>query len=268
MRIGMLAPLLLITVGPITPSNTDDVRASSRPPSSDSGTTTLVGHWIRRGESGWFRLDFRDASLVEADLNADGHPDVVSRFGVTGDTVRFEDRDGNMCAGVGAYLVDQRDAYVAFDLIRDACAGRVKFTLGYWVPPDYEARLGQLTSRIEAAGEPADRLVRGRMYLALGDPAHARADLDAYLAVDSTDVRVWLNRAGTRFPDDLEGVVRDCDRAIALEPDRKTAYFLRGLARYGLGRQEAGCSDFARAIDLGFSVLRQAESERCAAFWM
>ncbi|MFO7977635.1 MAG: hypothetical protein R6U64_03170, partial [Bacteroidales bacterium] len=62
-------------------------------------------------------------------------------------------------------------------------------------------------------------------------------------------------------------VVADSNRAILLDPDNKNAYFLRGLARYELGEQEQGCEDFSRAIDLGFSVLRVAEQERCVEYW-
>jgi tetratricopeptide (TPR) repeat protein len=59
----------------------------------------------------------------------------------------------------------------------------------------------------------------------------------------------------------------DCNKAISLEPDNKNAYFLRGLARYELGEQEEGCEDFNKAIELGFSVLRIAEQEKCIDYW-
>ncbi len=65
----------------------------------------------------------------------------------------------------------------------------------------------------------------------------------------------------------MKGAVDDCNKAIALEPDNKNAYFLRGLAKYELGEKEQACEDFSRAIELGFSILRIAEEQRCAEFW-
>jgi len=63
------------------------------------------------------------------------------------------------------------------------------------------------------------------------------------------------------------GVVADCNKAISLEPNNKNAYFIRGLARYELGEKEQGCEDFNKAIELGFSILRIAEQERCIDYW-
>ena len=40
-----------------------------------------------------------------------------------------------------------------------------------------------------------------------------------------------------------------------------------GLARYELGEKEQACEDFRKAIELGFSVLRVAEQQRCPEFW-
>ena len=110
-------------------------------------------------------------------------------------------------------------------------------------------------------------LNRARIYLATGITQQAKDDFDSYLLTDTLDARVYLNRAGTIFPNDLNGVVSDCNKAISLEPNNKNAYFLRGLARYELGEKEQGCEDFSRAIELGFSVLRIAEQERCIEFW-
>ena len=55
----------------------------------------------------------------------------------------------------------------------------------------------------------------------------AKDDFDRYLLNDTLDARVYLNRAGTRFPDDLKGVVLGCNKAISLDPNNNNAYFLR-----------------------------------------
>jgi tetratricopeptide (TPR) repeat protein len=98
-------------------------------------------------------------------------------------------------------------------------------------------------------------------------PHKARPDFDAYLAKDSSDARALINRAATRFPNDLAGVVADCNQALRIDPDNKNGYFLRGLARYDLGEKQEACEDFERAIALGFSILRMAEQERCGGYW-
>jgi tetratricopeptide (TPR) repeat protein len=69
------------------------------------------------------------------------------------------------------------------------------------------------------------------------------------------------------MPTDFQGVVEDCNNSIELDPENKNAYFLRGLARYELGEQEQGCADFEKAIQLGFSVLRLAEQQKCQKYW-
>jgi len=65
----------------------------------------------------------------------------------------------------------------------------------------------------------------------------------------------------------MKGAVDDCNKAIALDPENKNAFFLRGLAEYELGEKEKACEDFSRAIELGFSILRIAEEQRCGEIW-
>ncbi len=139
--------------------------------------------------------------------------------------------------------------------------------MGFWTKPDFKTFLEKLENKISNTQNPDLYLNRARIYIAIGNPKQAKLDFDVYLNYDTTDARVYINRAGTRFPDDLKGVVLDCNKAIALEPNSKNAYFLRGLARYDLGEKEQGCEDLSKVIDLGFSVLRIAEQEKCSEFW-
>jgi hypothetical protein len=228
---------------------------------------TLSGKWIKTGPAGPVSLDFGKEGMVTGDFGADGTIDVTDSFVINRDTVTLTDKEGQMCTGPGRYKIYQTANYLAFDLIDDDCGGRIKMLLGYWTRPDYPDLLASLDSRISSSPNPDLILNRARIYMAVGQPQKAKADLDTYLSLDSTNAGVFLNRAGARFPDDLEGALKDCDKAISLDPGNKNAWFLRGLAQYGLGQKEEGCADFKKAIELGFSVLRIAEQEKCADFW-
>jgi len=228
---------------------------------------TLSGKWVRIGQNGPIGFEFKENGSVEVDFGNDQTVDVIASYEFSGDTITFIDNEGQMCEGYGQYNVYQTETYVSFDLIDDDCGGRIKITMGFWTRPDFNEFLKTLEDEISKSPEAELYLNRARIYLATGMPKLAKDDFDKYLLSDTSDARVYLNRAGTRFPDDLNGVVFDCDKAISLDPTNKNAYFLRGLARYDLGEKELGCEDFNKAIELGFSVLRIAEQEKCGDFW-
>jgi tetratricopeptide (TPR) repeat protein len=227
----------------------------------------LIGKWVRIGQNGPISFDFIETGLIEGDFGNDGTIDVVAKYELSGDTVKFIDKEGQMCQGIGQYKVYQTNYYVSFDLIDDDCSGRIKTTMGFWTKSDFDNILKELEKEISDSPKPDFYLNRARIYMAIGKPKQAKTDFDAYILNDTTNARAYINRAGTRFPDDLAGVVIDCNEAIALAPNNKNAYFLRGLARYELGEKELGCEDFSKAIELGFSVLKIAEQEKCIEFW-
>jgi tetratricopeptide (TPR) repeat protein len=228
---------------------------------------TLIGMWVRIGQTGPIGFKFKDNGLVEGDFGNDQTIDVIARYELSGDTIKFIDKEGQMCEGYGKYKVYQTDYYVSFDLIDDDCSGRIKTTMGFWTRPDFNDLLKFLDEEISKSPEPELYLNRARIFLATGMTKPAKDDFDKYLLTDTLNARVYVNRAGTRFSNDLNGVVFDCNKAISLDPNNKNAYFLRGLARYESGEKEQGCEDFNKAIELGFSVLRIAEQEKCIDFW-
>lgn len=254
--------LILLSAGIVFAGNADKKQTNQPAPEN-----TLTGKWVRIGPAGPIGFEFKDNGMVEGDFGNDQTVDVVARYELSGDTIRFIDEEGQMCQGHGLYKVYQTDYYVSFDLIDDQCSGRIQTTMGFWTTPDFHDVLNTLDEEIAQSPDPELYLNRARIYLATGNPKRAKDDFDQYLLTDTSDARVYVNRAGTRFPDDLNGVILDCNQAISLDPDNKNAYFLRGLARYESGEKEQGCQDFSKAIDLGFSVLRIAEQERCADFW-
>ncbi|TXG35242.1 tetratricopeptide repeat protein [Seonamhaeicola maritimus] len=228
----------------------------------------IVGKWIKVGHAGNTSFNFKKNGLVEGDFGNDKSIDVVAEYEIKNDTIKFVDKKGQACEGYGLYKIDQTDNYVSFDLIEDNCAGRIKTTLGFWVRPNFEDTLSKLNTQIENSSQLELLLNRGRVFLAIGKSVQAKQDFDSFISQDSTNARVYINRAGTRFPHDMKGAVLDCNKSIELNPKNKNAYFLRGLAKYELGEKEQACEDFEKAIELGFSILRIAEQKRCENFWV
>ena len=52
---------------------------------------------------------------------------------------------------------------------------------------------------------------------------------------------------------DYEEVIKDCNWAIFLRPERSEMYFLRGRAKYNLGQKGRACLDLKRALERGMS---------------
>jgi tetratricopeptide (TPR) repeat protein len=259
--------ILIVCLSGLLPVVQGQETATTQAASGKEPPAFLLGEWVRMGHSGPVGLRFSDDGQARVDLGMDGVFEVVSGYHTDGTTIRFNDLEGLECPGMGVYHMHQGEFYLALDLVRDDCAGRIQTTMGYWIRPGFREYLPLLNERIARDSCPEDILGRGRIFLALGESERARADLDIYLSMDGTNARALLNRAATRFPGDLEGAVGDCSRVIELEPENKNAWFLRGLALYELGRQEEGCRDFSRAIDLGFSILKEAEYEKCRTYW-
>lgn len=227
----------------------------------------LTGKWVRMSQTGPISLNFKQQGVAEVDFNDNQSVDVVSNYKINANTIEFSDQEGAMCQGSGSYKIEETDYYLSLDLIDDMCNGRTKMTMGFWTKPNFAGLLDDLTQNISTSSNTDLYLSRARIYLALGKSAEAKADLDFYLKVNPKDARALINRAGTKFPADMNGVIDDCNQAISLDPDNKNAYFLRGLARYELGQHENACNDFSRAVDLGFSILRVAEEYRCSEYW-
>jgi tetratricopeptide (TPR) repeat protein len=258
MTMPNLFTFLLIAVFPLVPPGRQ---------AGNSDDPDIKGEWVRIGPAGPIALHFKTNGLVEGDFGNDQTIEIISAYSIQGDQITFTDREGVTCPDAGIYKIYLTDYYMAFDLIEDPCAGRLRSTMGFWVRPDFNDLLIKISGEIEASADPEDYLNRARMLMAIGEADRARQDFDRYIKHDSTDARVYVNRAGARMPGDLQGVVDDCNRAISLEPVNKNAYFLRGLALYGLGKKEQACEDFYRAIELGFTVLKEAEYDKCSTYW-
>lgn len=260
-----LSSIVLFTFGCIekrTNKNTTDTIEIKMP--SD---TTVLGVWLHMSPIGPMKIYFKENGVVEIDLGDDNSVDVVSSYSIKSDTIEFVDDDGKSCPLPGVYKMYHRGYTVSFDVLDDVCNGRIKTTSGFWVRPNHKEQISELSSLIEKTGDIEFVLHRGRMYLALGRSELAKNDFDSYLEKDSTNAKVYIHRAATRFPHGYKGIVYDCSKAIALNPTDKNAFFLRGLGYYGLGEKQKGCDDFQKSIDLGFEILKEAEYDKCKDYW-
>lgn len=235
--------------------------------SQNNENELIHGKWVRLTQTGPVGMGFHGDGTIEVDFGIDGTVDVVSKYEMRNDTIFFSDKKGEMCREPGIYKLEITDYYAAFDLVDDMCNGRIKMTMGFWTKPNFEELLSELSQKFTNAEQPELILKRARIYLALGKSQEAKTDLDVYLEQNPNDSRALINRAGTRFPNDMVEVLSDCCKAIELEPENRNAWFLRGLANWELGFKEEACNDFSRAIDLGFSILRIAEEQRCGEYW-
>ncbi len=260
-RIPIFLILMIVTIWSCIVDKKQETQTVTQPENN------ITGKWVRSGQTGPIGFNFKENGLIEADFGNDQSIDVVTQYELFGDTIKFIDKEGKMCQGAGLYKMYQTEYYVSFDLIEDDCSGRIKTTMGFWTKPNFKELIKKLDDEITKSTNPELHLNRARIFMATGMFDKAREDFDTYLLTDTLNAGVYINRAGTRFPNDLIGVVSDCNKAISIEPDNKNAYFLRGLARYELGKEEQGCEDFNKAIELGFSVLRIAEQEKCIDYW-
>ena len=92
----------------------------------------FIGKWVRVGHTGPISFEFKDNGLVECDFGNNQTVDVITRYELKQDSVRFIDIEGQMCQSYGYYRIFQTDYYIAFDLIEDDCGGRIQTIMGFW----------------------------------------------------------------------------------------------------------------------------------------
>lgn len=227
----------------------------------------IMGEWLRMTYNGPVRINFKADGVVEYDFGNTKKIDVTSTYQLKQDTIIFMDKEGDTCPEKGVYTIDVNKHYLAFSPVDDNCGGRLKKVSAFWVKPDHKKSLNELNSRISKTNSTKARLNRARIYMAMNQPKKAKPDFDYYINHEDANARVYVNRASTRFPDDMKGVIEDCNTAINIDPKNKNAYFLKGLALFDMGEKEKACESFKNAIESGFSILKVAEKARCAEYW-
>jgi tetratricopeptide (TPR) repeat protein len=73
------------------------------------------------------------------------------------------------------------------------------------------------------------------------------------LSKNTPDQVHYFNRAGAKYElEDYIGSIQDCNIAIEIDPKFIGSYVERGRAKLMLGQNESACSDFRKAVSLGF----------------
>lgn len=96
--------------------------------------------------------------------------------------------------------------------------------------------------------------MRARLYMRLGRPAAAIADLDRYLEINPKKLgipSIYELRGTEKFKlGRFEEAIADFDREIERDPPREPWHWKRGLAYYYAGQYEKGQKQFERYHDL------------------
>lgn len=137
------------------------------------------------------------------------------------------------------------------------CLGLAYSALGRWEPA--ATAFDQAAAEAEVKRDPhhADLLVQGgNSWLAAGDPAKARKDFDAALALGSLaaelrgEVLLDRARAGV-MASDLPGARIDIDKALALVPADPFGWYLSAALARREGKLARAKTDIAKAVELG-----------------
>ena len=259
--------ILFFIAGALFSFNSIAVENSDAQILNNQGANEIVGEWLRMTYNGPVRINFKPDGVVEYDFGNNKKIDVTSTYQLKKDTIIFMDKEGDICPEKGVYKMDVNKYYLAFSSIDDGCGGRIKKVSAFWVKPDHKKFLKELNSKISKTNSTEARLNRARMYMAMNQPKNAKPDFDYYINNEDANARVYVNRASARFPEDMKGVVEDCNNAIKIDPMDKNAYFLKGLALYDMGEKKRACESFKNAVEAGFSILKVAEKNKCAEYW-
>ena len=105
-----------------------------------------------------------------------------------------------------------------------------------------------------APPEAEDRLALARLYEAIGEYAGAVHQLDLWIAYHRTDVELPLALNARCWSEavanvDVHRAVRDCTRALRLDPHTADFHDSRGLAWLRLGRLDKAIADYDAALE-------------------
>ena len=229
----------------------------AKPVESDSA---IVGNWIKMApypQTATRTLTLKSDNSYESDFTGDGTIDVSGEYSLSGNQITFQDRTGeHACPDMkGMYNFSVAENQLQFSLIKDECKGRAHAILGAWIVEEYQQAIGVYTQRIKSnPGDVRAYFNRARLKTVSQDHEGALRDYNKAIELKPTHAKAFAGRAHIKslFLQDYEGALRDYDNAIALGPRLENAYVNRGFVRHHLADNEGACSDWKKALELGF----------------
>ena len=113
--ISMKVKLILITIFAIAFLSGFSQNTNENKPSEQKTKKTddyLLGKWVRIGHAGPISFDFKENGLVEGDFET---IEIVSKYELSDDTIKFIDKEGKMCQTIGQYRI-YHTKYYGFDI--------------------------------------------------------------------------------------------------------------------------------------------------------
>jgi hypothetical protein len=240
----------------------------AKPVESDSA---IVGNWIKMApypQTITRTLTLKSDHRYESDFTGDGTIDVSGEYSLSGNQITFQDKAGaHACPDMkGMYNFSVAENQLQFSLIKDECKGRAHAILEIWIAEDYQQAIGAYTQRIKSnPGDVPAYFNRARLKAVSQDHEGALRDYNKAIELKPTHAKAFAGRAHIKslFLQDYEGALRDYDNAIASGPRLENAYVNRGFVRHHLADNEGACSDWKKALELGFLPAEEIIEEYC-----
>jgi tetratricopeptide (TPR) repeat protein len=117
---------------------------------------------------------------------------------------------------------------------------------------EYARAADDATKALKRAHSAVAYYTRALAYHDMGREQQAIRDCEAALAIEPDNANALFVRGSAREGlADYPGAIKDFSEVLRLDPKRSDALFSRGAAHYSAGDYEAAVEDFSKTIDLG-----------------
>jgi tetratricopeptide (TPR) repeat protein len=98
----------------------------------------------------------------------------------------------------------------------------------------------------------------------LSDHSGTIKDCTKAIELNPNSKEAYINRGVAKYRKrHYEDAISDYDKALELDPKDAEAYCLRGLAKHYFGDKDGACSDWKKAVELGFNNASENIKEYC-----
>jgi serine/threonine-protein kinase len=117
---------------------------------------------------------------------------------------------------------------------------------------EYRRVIADSTKAIQAEPSATAYYTRALAHQNLGDDEQAIRDCDAALAIEPQSENALFVRGSARQDlGDYSGAIKDFSEVLRLNPVRAQALFARGTTYYSAGNYRSAVDDFSKTLDLG-----------------